>query len=460
MARSSFVVTLIGFAATLALSACSGPGLDDGETASTATAAIQPPPPPTPPVPPQPVGRARVETTELLGGPPPGRPDPVAPVFFRMSPIPNPEDLSPADRAAIYGDKARPARIARSRQPNRPAVATTAEVPPAASAVSTPKPKARRTVTPAAPVVKAAPAPVAKAAPAPVAKAAPAPVAPKLVLPIKPSTVAEAPRSVLPDAKTVKPVPSLAAAKASPLSKADQLGFALAADITSGAKLVVPDEVRNGKKGLVSLTLPANFADRVKTEAATLGLTKEASKTDIRASLTAQGYDITPNASQVDRLKPGVGPIFYWEVKPQTGAKTPLKAQVGGELKGTAKPVIFSIASLSEIVPLEADDEAATAPAGSGFKLPDIAGWFKNKTGAPATVDLPIFGKSPVSTIVITAVVLLAILLLAAISRGADRRRREAERRRKFRTMSDAASRPETFDEPKRAHAPVHEPAI
>lgn len=541
--------TVLGAAALALLSSCSAPGMDGAPPpAMSSSEAMAPPPAPPPP----PMTRTeRIESADLLGGPPASArpvPPPPAPVLrpVAMAPIPNPEDMTPAERARVYGNRRTPAPIAapakaaakapapvpparyarvtgpvpasstrpiamapipnppersrtarrgesrtvggyaRTPQPDRPPVSTTARGPVFNARPTPPRPAAPVIKAPAAPAPrpapKAAPAP-ARPIPAPVAKAAPP--APKAAAPA-PKIAAPAPKAAAPAPKAATPAPKMATPSpkvAAPKTKPEQLGVALAGDVTGGSKLDIPQALREGKKGTVVLSLPANLLDRLHEEAAKLGLTRQARTADARASLTGEGYSITPNASQAYRLKSGEPTTFSWEVQPQGAALPPLKAEVGGELKAGARPQAFTIASIEQAVALP----PAPAPK-KGFRLPFGLKMpsFGSKAGQPAAesavapaptaaaaagskraldaltipgmkeVDVPGYGKVPSSNLVAIGLGVLAVLLLAALSNRAASRRRAAERRRKFRTMADFGGKAETFDEPARTPEPVH----
>jgi hypothetical protein len=275
-----------------------------------------------------------------------------------------------------------------------------------------------------------------------------------------------------------------------PQTKAEQLGAAVAADVTSGAKFDIPQAVTSGQKGVVVLTLPEGLLGRIQAEAAKLGMTVPARTVDARASLTGEGYSIIPNASQAVRLKTGEATSIAWQVEPGAGAKGPLKAEVGGELKGGAKPVAFPITTIEQVVaaPVPAEpvkkgfdwrkffglgkDKVADAASDAGDAVANGANAVADGAGAAAakgkgfidriaipgnpTVTLP---TGPVRSgyVVLVGLGVLALLILSALGNAAGRRRRAAERRRKFRTMADfSSSEPETTTEHVVVH---HEPA-
>jgi hypothetical protein len=494
-------------AALAFVAGCSSP-----ELADTPPAVAPPPPPAAAYTPSAPSGR--IETTELLGGPAaaPARPAPArqqaAPppvAVTSMKPIPNPEQLSRADRARIYGhnngqaaysgQSASPAQdpypvqydsrhpVGRAHRGDR--VVSSRPVPNP-SMVTAPGPVSR----PAAPVIRQVPvskpsgAVVAKQI-TPVAKPVAPPVIAAKPLPPKPAPVA-APAPVVKTPVVKAPVavaPVVKAPVAKPKTKLEQLGMAVATDVTGGSKLTVPPELADGKQGVVSLTLTPSLADRITAEAAKLGFTREARTVDARATLSGKGYTVIPSASQSARLKGGEVTTFNWQVTPVEGEKGLLKADVSGDLKGGAKPQSFTIASIQQVpaapvVPVKkgfnfgdlfkSKPAAETAPA-TATAEPETAsaeapvtatnGKFIDKLALPGrpSVNLPGLGVVKSGWIVVSAVGFLLLVLLMAIGSRASSRRRAAERRRKFRTMTEFHSEPEP--EPVHHHAPAPEPA-
>lgn len=338
-----------------------------------------------------------------------------------MRPIANPEDMTPAERRRIYGYRYAP-RAETSQTPRR-------SWRPAAA----PKPKPAVVAAKPAPAVKPASKPVVVAPPKPVAAA---PVI-KPVAPLKPAT----------------PPPAVAVApKATP---AQQLSAAVRPEVMQGAVLTVPETVTKGQEGKVSLSLPASLMDVIKREAAKLGFGKAAKKAEVSATLTGEGYEITPNAAQTQKLKAGEAARFDWNVKPGAGEKAPLKATVDGTLTGDRKSkTSFSLGTLEQAV---AAPVAEVKKAAKGFKLPsfDFPKLSLKALSIPGvpTVDLPVLGKTSSDKLVGAGIALLALLLVIGMARGAAANRARAERRRKFRTMTDYG-RAEPEAEPAPAKAP------
>lgn len=337
------------------------------------------------------------------------------------APIANPEDMSPAERRRVYGKryaprpqsaprrewrvwkpKAKPAPRVAAAPAYRPAPAPKAAAPrPAPKVAAAPAPK---------PVVKPAPPPVKVAPPVAVAKAAPAP-APA----IKPTTL-----------------PPIAKAPAAPAvdPKMAALSTAVSAEAIKGATLTVPETLAQGQEAKVTLSLPVGLLDVIQKEAAKLGLTRAARRSDVSATLTGEGYAITPNAAQTQSLKKGEAATFNWQVKPGDGEKTPLKATVEGSLKGQrGAPKTFSIATLEQVVAGVVESGESQAKK-MGFNLDKLAIPGLKPIRVGDTVIPP--GATTAGIIAL----IIALILLAMARAGSSRRARE-ERRRKFRTMTD-----------------------
>jgi hypothetical protein len=301
-----------------------------------------------------------------------------------------------------------------------------------------PNPKARpapRVTYRAATVAHAAPAPAVKAPVAhpvahPVAKpkivaAAPAPktvVTPPALKPVAP------PKVVAPLAKAPTPVIPAAAAPAKPQTKIEKLQAAVAPEATKGAVLAAGESLGKGEAGQVTLSLPASLGDMIKVQAAKLGLTKAAKKTSAYATLQGEGYEVTPNGKQTAVVKPGEPTTFAWQVKPGEAAQGQLKSEFGVDLNGAKTPQSFS---LGEIVKRVAPMKEAAKTKGESLlaKL--------NLKGLDGDVNLPGLGGTPLKSVLGGALVLLAVIILAAISRSASTSKAKAERRRKFRTLTD-----------------------
>jgi hypothetical protein len=361
-------------------------------------------------------------------------------------PIANPEDMTAAERRRIYGKRYAP------RPQSSPRRDWT---------VSKPKPKAKAPAVAAAPAYKA-PAPKAaapKPAPKVVAAPKPAPQAPKAVVKPAPAPVKVAPpvvaKAAPAPAPAIKPavVPPVAKAPAAAPAKAIDpkmaaLSTAVSAEAIKGATLAVPDTLAKGEESKVTLSLPVNLLDVIQKEAAKLGLTKAAKKSEVSATLTGDGYTITPNAAQTQALKKGEAATFNWQVKPGEGEKSPLKATVDGALKGQkGAPKTFSIATLEQVVSNAVETTGSQAKK-LGFNL--------DKLAIPGLKPIKI-GETVIPPGATTAGIIafvIALILLAMARAGSGRRARD-ERRRKFRTMTDYG-RVEPEATPEKDHHPVN----
>ena len=338
-----------------------------------------------------------------------------------MRPVPNPEDMSARERRLVYGARYAPrAYVSSSARVRHPAPAyyapaKAAPAHPAAKPMVAAKPAARPMVVAAKPVAPVAKPVIAAAPLKAIEQAKPAP-APKVV-----PALAKAPQPSFP--ATGLPVPADA--------KLAKLQTAVGGEVASGSKLTVPDAVTKGQPGAVSLTLPQTLLATIQREAAKLGLTKAAKKAEVTATLSGTGYEITPNGPQTAKLKTGEAAAFNWQVKPGAGERGPLKADVDAKLTGAKPAMTFSLASLEQALAAVMPE----APMKKGFSFKGLL----NKLTIPGMKDVsvPGVGRVPSSKVVAGALVLAALALLIALARGAGESRRRAERRRKFRTMTD-----------------------
>ncbi len=315
-----------------------------------------------------------------------------------------------------------------------------------------PNPKERRAAR-YAPRASSAPARRAVVATAPVAK-------PVAVAAVKPAAVIAPP--VLKPITPVKPVAPLAKAPTpaiatvvalKPPTKLDQLQAAIAPAATKGAVLAAGDSLGKGEAGQVTLSLPATLGDMIKAEAAKLGLTKAAKKTSAYAKLEGEGYEVTPNGKQTAVVKPGEPTTFAWQVKPGEEAKGQLKSDFGIDLNGVKPAQSFSLGEIvKRVAPLK--EEAKKKTNGLLSKL--------NMPGLDGQVVLPGLGQTPMKSVLGGALVLLAVLILAIISRNAAAGRAQAERRRKFRTLTDYGRNEMELgdDAPKTAHVSYVNPMV
>ncbi|MES2344108.1 MAG: hypothetical protein V4597_20770 [Pseudomonadota bacterium] len=340
-----------------------------------------------------------------------------------MAPVANPEDMSARERRMVYGARYAPrAHVSSGTRARHPVVAQTYYAPakPRPAAATKPAVVAARPVTAAAPKV------VEQAKPAPAPKPAPA--------------LAKAPQPSFPATGLAVPAdPKLA-----------KLQAAVGGEVAAGSKLTVPEAVTKGQAGQVSLSLPQTLLATIQREAAKLGLTKAAKKAEVTATLSGAGYEITPNGPQTAKLKTGEGAAFNWQVKPGAGERGPLKADIDARLAGIKPPMTFSLASIEQAL-------AAMMPQAPAKKKGfDVSGLLSKLT-IPGMKDVavPGVGRVPSNKVVAGALVLAALALLIALARGVSENRRRAERRRKFRTMTDTGT---AHPEPEEHHGGLAAP--
>ncbi len=125
-----------------------------------------------------------------------------------------------------------------------------------------------------------------------------------------------------------------AAASAAP--RADRLASlqtTLGGAMASSAKLDTPHFVA-GTPADVSLTVPASFAETLRTEAGRQGLADDAASVALIARLAGDGYVVIPDTVQRQMLAAGQPSVFHWTVTQQQGARGPLQAGIGAQLMG------------------------------------------------------------------------------------------------------------------------------
>lgn len=361
----------------------------------------------------------------LLGGP-----DDDAPAAAAADPALSREDLKTWRRAdgtlvTAMAPIADPEPQPESKPRSRPASEPQSAMLYAPDAVAAPAPRRSVAPTPRSNAAPSAVKAVAKPAPAPspVARSAPPPkvIAP-LPTPVKPLVAAK------PDAPLARaPAPAaIAPAKAAPtpvkpLTKLQQLQAALAPEATQGAVLAAGASLGQGQEGQVTLALPATLGDRIRNEAAKLGLGKAASKTSAHADLRGDGYEITPNGRQTAEVRPGQQATFAWQVKPTPAAKGPLKTEFGVELDGIKPAQGFTLGSIArQVAPIP--DAVKAKAEGVKLAMPDL--------GRFETIDMPGLGRMPGKSVLGGALMLLALLILVLIARNASAAGGRTERRR------------------------------
>ncbi len=206
---------------------------------------------------------------------------------------------------SVHGHPTRP----HHRRP-RPAAPS---APPAARTVAA-KPAARTAVTTSAPKAQAPKAAAPKAA------------APKAAVPL--ATPAAKPKHVS------RHAPAKAEPDAQHAAKVAALKTALTDEVARKAVLSGADNPSVNKPAEVTLTLPADFAQTLRDEAAKAGLADAAASVNITAQLSGDGYAVTPDEAQSRPLTVGQPTEFHWTATPEMGAKGPLNAQVGAVLLG------------------------------------------------------------------------------------------------------------------------------
>ncbi len=112
-------------------------------------------------------------------------------------------------------------------------------------------------------------------------------------------------------------------------SEADRyqaLQQSLADAFASGAQLTAPAHMEPGQASTVTLTVPSDFAQTVRTEAAKQSLSEQAATVNLMASLSGDGYTIVPGEAQSQPLTLNAPTTFNWKVTPTGAGRGALKA--------------------------------------------------------------------------------------------------------------------------------------
>ena len=94
----------------------------------------------------------------------------------------------------------------------------------------------------------------------------------------------------------------------------------------NGAVLTVPAHMEPNQASNVTLTIPADFAQTVRTEAAKQSLAEQAATVNLMASLSGDGYTIVPGEAQSQPLTLNAPTTFTWKVTPTGAGRGALKA--------------------------------------------------------------------------------------------------------------------------------------
>lgn len=135
-------------------------------------------------------------------------------------------------------------------------------------------------------------------------------------------------------AKPATPAPAPGANTADRSTRLATLQSALTDAISKGAVLKAPDRFTANQPADVTLTIPAGFADTLRSEAAKNGLTDAAASVNMTAVLSGDGFSVTPDETLSLPLTVGQPTEFKWTVTALPGAKGPLHADVGADLLG------------------------------------------------------------------------------------------------------------------------------
>jgi hypothetical protein len=402
--KSRLIGALMGASACALMAAC-----------SPVEPTQPPPPPPTVDAPPPP----------LAGGAPPpvsyspyGPPPPGDAQIVTMNPIANPEDMSPEERAQVYGHGGH----AYAEPPYRPHyprdyVVRTVRGHRVVTLVhghwSRPLAHDHVSARPAGHPIEAR----------------------------HPASTGPASQAASPAVATARqPAPAVAKASSPPVtSRSDAKLQRLQASVSQagaqGAQLSVSPAVLQGQPGPVTLTLPANLDDILRAEAAKANLRRAARQAEASVTLTGDGFTVMPAGAQTQALKPGKALQFSWQVTPGPSASGTLHAQIGAALKGQGAPRPLSLGAVQS--PAVQAAPPSQPEAASGLHLPSFSHFLaklegKDQADSAPALDKGLPGTSHLSGRAQIAILLalLAVLILLLIQKNIADQQKAAKRRR------------------------------
>lgn len=240
----------------------------------------------------------------------------------------------------------RPATAHKPVAPHAPAKAQTPHVGPAPAKASAHPAAPARPKPAAAVAAQANPAARPQVVPAKPAEVIKPDLPKALVKPAIPTLQAPAKADVTPSkageangrrhGKLTGRTPS-AAPSAEESARLSAISGALTPVIAARASLRGAESLRPGAPGDVSLTVPQDFAEGLKSEAQRGGLADAAASTALTARLAGEGYAVSPADAQSQPLTAGKPTEFRWTVTRMDAAKGPLTAEVGADLLGGGK---------------------------------------------------------------------------------------------------------------------------
>lgn len=113
------------------------------------------------------------------------------------------------------------------------------------------------------------------------------------------------------------------------------LQTALSSLVAREGKLDTPSHFEPGQATPVSLTLPADFAQAVQTDAAQQGLADAAASVNMTSTLSGDGYTVVPAEPQSQPLALNQPTVFHWKV-------TPTANRTAGALQATLSADLLS----------------------------------------------------------------------------------------------------------------------
>ena len=123
-------------------------------------------------------------------------------------------------------------------------------------------------------------------------------------------------------------------ASGSEADRYEALGKSLKDAFANGAQIQAPAHMEANQAADVTLTLPADFAQTVQSEAAKQGLASAMATVNLIGALSGDGYTIVPSDPQTLPLKQGQATVFHWKVTPTGAGRSPLTASLKAAAAG------------------------------------------------------------------------------------------------------------------------------
>jgi hypothetical protein len=121
-------------------------------------------------------------------------------------------------------------------------------------------------------------------------------------------------------------------AAGTPAERYAALQSALAEVMAREATLTAPAHFEPGQAADVTLTVPSDFAQTLRQEAAKQDLSDQTASVNLTSALAGDGYTVTPAEPEAQPLTLGQQTVFHWKVTARTDAKGPLQASLNADI--------------------------------------------------------------------------------------------------------------------------------